>query len=165
MISAAHRQENLYSWLRICDTFAAFIAFVIGIVTYNEVNTTSISHAQNEEYYREETNADGEITKERNVSTSTTDNLRYALLSLTIILGKFKICHDLSSADASIIAHYALKLRLMKMQFRLNNKDTLCSSKLIYKLILELVICSLISPPGFDFTFSGKMLGGTYTYS
>jgi len=36
---------------------------------------------------------------------------------------------------------------------------------LLYKAIGELLLCSIVSPPGLDQTFSGELYNGTYTYS
>ena len=43
--------------------------------------------------------------------------------------------------------------------------DGLWSSGLFKGLTLELLVCSLFAPPNVNAIFSGKMLGGTYTYS
>lgn len=53
------------------------------------------------------------------------------------------------------------------MKIELKNKwsESLLSSKLGIYLVIELAVCSVFTPPNVDVSFSGKMLGGTYTYS
>lgn len=38
-------------------------------------------------------------------------------------------------------------------------------AKHIAWVIVEVLICSTVTPPYFDYKFTGRMLGGTYTYS
>ena len=32
-------------------------------------------------------------------------------------------------------------------------------------VLAEVLLCSTVTPPNFDYKFTGRMLGGTYTYS
>ena len=53
----------------------------------------------------------------------------------------------------------------MKVQRLIPPKTGCWKAGLIPKLLLELAICSTVSPPGINATFSGVDNGGTYTYS
>lgn len=64
-----------------------------------------------------------------------------------------------------IFTHYILKLKQLKYELKIKEHDTLCSSGLYKGLLIELLICSLFDPPNVNSIFSGKMLGGHYTYS
>lgn len=64
-----------------------------------------------------------------------------------------------------IFVHYLLILKKLKSEIKVKYNDTLHSANLTRYLCLELFVCSAFTPPGLDFKFSGKMLGGTYTYS
>jgi hypothetical protein len=87
--------------LKYVDTTGAIVACLIGILTYNE----------NEEYYSEEIDSDGNILKARNESTSTTDSLRITVIVLTFFLGKVLI----NLSDVLIVLHYVFMLRKMKL--------------------------------------------------
>ena len=64
-----------------------------------------------------------------------------------------------------IFVRYKLKFEKMKIELQKKRSDTLCSQRLCLYLAFEMLICSLFTPPYIDYSFSGKMLGGTYTYS
>lgn len=64
-----------------------------------------------------------------------------------------------------IFAHYLLILKKLKSEIKVKYNDSLHSANLTTYLYLELFICSAFIPPGLDFKFSGRMLGGSYTYS
>lgn len=53
----------------------------------------------------------------------------------------------------------------MKIELKRKRSDNLCSSRLAVYLAIEILICSTFTPPYVDYAFSGKMLGGTYTYT
>lgn len=53
----------------------------------------------------------------------------------------------------------------MKIELKNKRSESLFSSKLGICLIIELAVCSVFTPPSVDVSFSGNMLGGTYTYS
>lgn len=64
-----------------------------------------------------------------------------------------------------IVAHYFLELNRLKCELKVKDHDTLFSSGLYRRLLVELAICILFDPPNVNSIFSGKMLGGRYTYS
>lgn len=64
-----------------------------------------------------------------------------------------------------IVLHYQLKLNLLKLKKLRPPNDSLRSAGMMPSMALELFVCMICTPPYFDFTFEGKMLGGTYIYS
>ena len=53
----------------------------------------------------------------------------------------------------------------MKIELKSKRSEGLFSTRLGYYMILELITCSVFVPPKVDIFFSGRMLGGEYTYS
>jgi uncharacterized membrane protein len=48
---------------------------------------------------------------------------------------------------------------------KLRAKIPFVKSGLLKPMLVELVICSIHTPPHIDYAYHGKMLGGTYIYS
>ena len=61
--------------------------------------------------------------------------------------------------------HYKLEFEKSKIELKRKRSENMCSTRIAYYLGLELLICSIFTPPYLDYSFSGKMLGGKYTYS
>jgi hypothetical protein len=53
----------------------------------------------------------------------------------------------------------------MKYELKAKPHDTIYTSGLCKPLFIEVLVCSTFNPPGVDYTFEGKMLGGKYKYS
>lgn len=64
-----------------------------------------------------------------------------------------------------IFYHYKIKLEKSKIELKSKRSDSLFSSRIFAFMMVEILICSTFTPPYVDYAFSGKMLGGTYTYS
>ncbi|CAI2360498.1 unnamed protein product [Moneuplotes crassus] len=64
--------------------------------------------------------------------------------------------------DICIIIRYRIKKRLSP---EINQKKNIFQTKLIFYMLLELAVCSVCMPPNVHYSFSGKMLSGSYTYS
>jgi len=89
----------------------------------------------------------------QNKSTDWGNSIRGVIMFLTCLL------------DACIIVHYLKRLSIYKLKKEKSEEETLRSTGLLKTMIAELILCSLVCPPKFDYTFSGRMLSGTYTYS
>lgn len=86
-----------------------------------------------------------------------------AMVFFTFILGNLTLFNDLK-IDILILVRYQRVLKRMKVLRLIPPKANCWKAGLIPKLFLELIICSTISPPGVDFTFSGSIDGGRYQY-
>jgi hypothetical protein len=64
-----------------------------------------------------------------------------------------------------IVLHYQFKLSLLKLKKLRPPNDSIRSAGMLPIMALELFVCMICCPPYFDFTFEGRMLGGTYVYS
>lgn len=64
-----------------------------------------------------------------------------------------------------IFFHYKFKFDKLKIELHKKRSENLWQSRLAIYMGIEMVLCSAFTPPYLDYYFSGKMLGGTYTYS
>eukprot|EP00347_Sterkiella_histriomuscorum_P006725 403351673 len=105
------------------------------------------------EYFRYEVVVDNVVKKDKYESSSTETNLRFIIIIFVILL------------NLLIFFHYKLKFEKLKIELKRKRSDSLCSSQLCVQMIIEFLVCSFFTPPYLDYSFSGKMLGGNYTYS
>jgi hypothetical protein len=126
--------------LKYIDTLAA-IAGISGI---------AIAYYENEDFYST-SSSDG--AKERNESTDYGNALRGINMLVTLILEIF------------IILHYVFKLKIMKLEGDRPPHDSIKTSGLLPKMLMEMLLCAICTPPKMDMTFEGTMLGGSYVYS
>ena len=120
---------------------------------------------QSEEFYME-TRSPIDPTvfiKARNESNSTVTILRCTNILMTIVIRNL---HTVSL----IYRHYSLEVSKMIIRKLLSRygtpySDTLSSSGLLKKMLLEMLVMGVFCPPYLDYEFSGTMLNGTYTYS
>lgn len=64
-----------------------------------------------------------------------------------------------------IYLHYVFKLKILKLKFLLLPNDTLKTSGLLKKMVLEIILCGIFCPPYNENTFTGTIENGTYEYS
>ena len=81
------------------------------------------------------------------------------MVSLTILILNH-VCTDLL-----IFVRYDRIHKRMKVLRVIPPKSSCWRAGLVPKLVLELIICSTLSPPGINPTFSGTQDGGYYMYS
>jgi hypothetical protein len=145
---------------------------LIGIVTYNE-GEAAFDEAERTitvyNYYTDETTSetvygaiDYNLTTVEYITTSECDDYRNAIIFFTFILGNniFTKCY----IDIFIIIRYS-RLYRKKIVTRMIPPKTSCwKAGLAPKLLIELLICSTVSPPGINITFSGLIDGGYFEY-
>ena len=130
------------------------------------ITSVFIVYFASEEFYHEKKETiDGveKITKNRNESDSNVTMLRTINIFLTVAL-----C--MGYLVFFIYKHYTYDLRKMIARKLLSPEgirylDSLRSAGLLPKMFLEMIVMGLFCPPYFDYTFSGDMLNGHYTYS
>ena len=128
--------------LKLVDSLTALLAIVLALFTYYE-----------NEAFREETVVEGVVTKKAYESSEHESFMRIIIIAMTLLL------------DVLVVTHYFFYLRKLKIEVRAKHSDTLYSSRLINWMMAELIVCSIITPPYVDVSFSGTMLDGSYTYS
>ena len=65
----------------------------------------------------------------------------------------------------TIFFHYHLKLQFLKLKQKLDNHETLLSTKMIWLMQIEIFICIIHCPPGFNWVFTFEQYGGSLEYS
>jgi len=137
------QRDVVYRSLKFVDTIACFIAVVSACINYIE----------NESFREPIFDEEGNEVKRAYESSNNEHTQRVINIILVAIL-----C-------GMIFTHYYLLLRKLKYELKAKPHDTLYSSGLFKMMLLELLICSTFNPPGLDYNFEGKMLGGKYKYS
>jgi hypothetical protein len=138
--------------IKFVDTLAALFALISACLCYME----------NEKY--RDTVITKTVKQSKYVSLNETQ-MRTINIFLVLGLCKKYAFVKFISIGCLIITHYFLKLRLQKAELKLKPYDTLYTSGLYKLFIIELVVCALFDPPNVNSIFTGKMLGGKYTYS
>jgi hypothetical protein len=64
-----------------------------------------------------------------------------------------------------LVIRYKLEVRLLQIDDKLSNYDTIASSGLMLFLLFEMFICIIFYPPFINFVLSGEMLGLLYVYN
>ena len=137
------QRDVIYRSLKFVDTLASIIAVISACINYFE-----------NEAFREATYDDqGKEIKLPYESSDSEHNQRIINIILVFVL-----C-------CLIVTHYLLRLKKIKYELKAKPHDTLITSGLYKMMCVELVICGTFNPPGVDYNFEGKMLGGKYKYS
>ena len=89
------------------------------------------------------------------------------ILGITFLLIYFRYCNCLSlQKEVKIKETSGQSVDLWYLITNKSENDlvSIFSSGMYKTMVLELIICSICTPPYFDYTFSGEMLDGTYEY-
>lgn len=65
----------------------------------------------------------------------------------------------------SILIHYILKLRYLKLKQKLDSTETLWSTKMIWFILAEVSLCIIHCPVGCNWVFTFEQYGGSLDYS
>ena len=104
------------------------------------------------------------MVKEKFQNNSLCNILRVIMIILTVALGRYGDCFIF--LDVTIYLHYRRNLEYLKLKNELHPEASLFSSKLYRKLLLELLLCSIVIPPGVEFSRKNEILvEGTFQYS
>lgn len=130
-------KDSIRRKLKAIDSVAATLA----------VASLVIAYVENNDFYKDTT------LKDKNESTSWGNSLRgINMLVVTALL----LC---------IYMHFLSKLNFLKFKGKVGRKANLNTAGLLPGLMLELSSCCLCTPPYFDFSFGGSMMGYQYKYS
>lgn len=65
----------------------------------------------------------------------------------------------------TIYFHHRLKIKLLILKQKIDNYETLFSTKRVWVMLLEILICIVHCPPGFNWVFKFEQYGGSLEYS
>jgi hypothetical protein len=143
-VEAVVRKEygNLRRQLRNIDSVVAFMCFLMAVTSYwqNEIFRSTIVD-------------NGIVIKPTFENNSATLSLQ----TITLILG--------IATDFFIFYHYKYTLIKMKKDLKCQKSDTLKSSGLYKKMVVEMIFILVVYPIGMDGYIEGTMLDGSYEYS
>ena len=133
--------------LKINDTFSAVLA-IIGII---------LAYFEYEDFYGISSSFDssGNIVVTGGIHQESSTNTAYRI---AIGISSAVLC-------CTIINHYSIKIRFLKIKQKLDSHETLISSKMIWGLLLEMFICIIHCPPGVNWVFTFEQYGGFLEYS
>jgi hypothetical protein len=143
-LSETLTKDSFRKKLKIVDSVSALLAVTSLIIAYSENNN----------FYKDSSDdPEASESKKRNESTDTGNSLRGVnMLVVTFLL-------------LTICLHYYYTLNFMKFKGKLGRRTQFKESGLFVLFMLELASCCTCTPPYFDFTFKGQMMGYDYTYS
>lgn len=138
-------RERMARQLKINDSIS-FLLAVFGII---------LAYFEYEDFY-------GNFSSENSSEAATTKQYQedtYNIV-LRVLIGISSVCLCIT-----IVIHYQLKIRSLKMKQKLDHHETLFSTKMVWQMLFELVICIIHCPPGFNFVFTFQQYGGKLDYS
>ena len=137
------KQMTVYrSRLKKMDIILAILAVASIVIAFIE-----------NEIFISEIVTDGVLLKAKHQSNYLCYLMRIANLAIAVIM------------DVLLILRAKQQNNLFQLENGIPKTLSLHETNLLKYLLMEIVLCSIVSPPGVDFTFSGRMLDGVYTYS
>lgn len=136
-------ETNIRRRLRILDFMICF--FVLSDI--------SLSVYTNMRFTSDEYDLNNRILKERFYTDSQIEDLRLCILGVIFIM------------EVLILIKYYLRLKILRSNLFASDKDSIFSTGLYKKMLLEMLVLMVFTPPSVNGYFSGNMLFGYYTYS
>lgn len=141
-------------------TLACAVIALTSIVTV----VYEVNFRQSERFYSEITDeTTGFIVKKSNERDLTNEYLRICNIILAVPMRNIHLV---------ILIYFQADLKLQELKCRKVLTEsgsfysaTLKSSSILYRMLVEMFVTGVCMPPYFDYTFSGEMLRGFYTYS
>ena len=132
---------------KIVDTFAAVLTLIFSLFTY----------------------ASNELSIVRDLDEDSSYSSFMELLNYkdyrTVVLFRL-ICMVISGIlIISTVYRTLLELELRQILHQCPKRADLCEAKMLPKLLIEIFICSICSPPYVEYDIKGRMLDGGFTYS
>lgn len=134
--------------MKINDTISSFLAYSGIIMAYFEY----------EEFYGYLENPNEPDLTLRTYKDQYIETALCRYLRIIIGISSVLLC-------ISILIHYILKLKYLKLKQKIDKNDSLFSTKLIWFMICEIIVCIVHCPPGCNWVFTFEQYGGSLDYS
>jgi hypothetical protein len=134
--------------MKINDSVSSFLAFLGIILAYFEY----------EEFYGNVTNSDEDDVTLRTYTDQYVETSLCTILRVVIGITSSILC-------ITIIVHYVLKLKYLKLKQKVDGNESLFSTRMFWFMIIEILVCIVHCPPGFNWVFTFEQYGGSLDYS
>lgn len=134
--------------MKINDSISAILA-LIGIV---------LAYFEYESFYGEIKNPNEDDVTLREYKDQYEEKDYNRLLRSVIGVSSVFLC-------ITIIIHYILKLKYLKLKQKLDSTETLWSTRMVWFIFIEVSLCIVHCPIGFNWVFTFEQYGGSLEYS
>ena len=139
---------NMANKMKINDTISSILAYAGIIMAYFEY----------EEFYGSIVNSNETDVALRTYKDQYIETPLCRCLRIIIGISSLLLC-------ISVSIHYILKLEFLKLKQKVDAKDNLFTTKLIWFMISEIIVCIVHCPSGCNWVFTFEQYGGSLEYS
>jgi len=133
--------------------FTRILKIIDFIICFFVLSDVSLSVYTNTRFTSDEYDLNSRIVKVRFYTDRQIDAMRICIMVIVFFM------------EILIIIKYYFRLKILQSTLFASNQDTIFSTGIYKKLLLEMIILCIFTPPDINGYFSGNMLFGYYTYS